>query len=273
MDEKSIRRGYLTGILVMAGIILIGYFLNSIIGILGLVSMIWPQNLYFIVLLTGIGLTLGLMSKSLNKTVTDVRILLPSVIALGILATIVLIKPNGLENGIVSRLLATPALFLSVFVFVGAGAFISAKLRSFKKNWSQILALGAFLLFCYATVVSQHDYYQLSMRIGVERTLFEAEDDNGKYYRLPFAVKLMPNEDGLSKSMVRIFNTVDDFMDVRLSSADNYRLKGWDIRLNENSDASSSEQVDLKLVFDRWIELKYISCGLLIISLLIRLKY
>ncbi|WP_430816239.1 hypothetical protein [Carboxylicivirga sp. RSCT41] len=272
MDEKSNRRGYLFGILVAVGIVVIGYILNPIIGILGIVNLLWPQNLYFVLLLAGIGMVLGLMSESVTKKVTNHKMLLPSVVALGILAVFVLLKPNGFDSIIMNKMLATPALLLSIVVFVAGGAFVSAKLRFFKNNWSQILSMIAFLLFSYSTVVSQHDYYRLSMRIGTDRTLFEAEDSNGKYYRLPFAVKLLPEVEGGSETLVRFFKTVDDFIDVNMNSTGNYRLKGWDIR-KDNASEVNSGHIDLKLIFDRWIELKYISLGLLIISLIIRLKY
>ncbi len=275
MDEISKLRGYLWGVLIMLGIVLVGYALNPVIGVLGIVQLVWPQNLYFVVLLAGVGMALGMLSESVRLKATNIGLILPSFMALGALALIVFIWPNGIGSLFINILLATPGFFLFVFVFLSGGAFIASKLSSLKKSWAPIVVMLSFLLFCYSTVVTQRDYYQLSMRIGEERALFEAEDTDGKFYRLPFAIKLLPVEDGIDKTMVRLFNTVQDFKDVAIDNETDYRLKGWVIGLKKQVDevVEMNRLVDLSLVFDRWIELKYISLGLLIVSLLIRLRY
>jgi cation transporter-like permease len=275
MDEKSNRRGYQIGILIMMGILLFGYASNSIVEALGIVKMHWPQNLYFIILLSAIGVTLGIMSDSVSNKVTNIKVLLPSIIVLGSLAVLVFLKPNGYESIILNKLLATPALFLSVYIFVTGAAFVSAKLRFIKQTWANVLTMLTFLLFSYSTIIAQQDYYKLSMQIGEERALFEAEDDEGKFYRLPFAVKLLSSEEGVGTTMVRLFNTVEDFKDVALRGDNDYRLKGWIIKLEDESSNENEKYrlVGLNLVFDRWIELKYISLGLLIVCLIIRLKF
>lgn len=275
MDENSKGRGYLTGILVMLGILLIGYVLNPIVGVLGIVRLIWPQNLYFIALLMTTGVAIGLLSESAGKKATNSSFMMPSFLALGICAFLVFVWPNGVENVIINKVLTTPALILSVFVYLNGGIYVAVKMRNFRKSWAKVLLLFTFLAFTYSTVVSQHDYYHLSMRIGEERALFEAEAEDGKFYRLPFAVKLLPGDENSKECLVRFFSTVQDFSDVSLNGENNYRLKGWDVRLKNVSDVTvdSSKLVDLQLIFDRWIELKFISLGLLIISLIIRLKY
>ena len=283
MDVVSKQRRFSNGVLISLGILLIGYLLNPIIGTIGLVRLVWPQNLYFLLILSTLGLCIGIISDSgFIKRITDGSFVTAAGSVLFVLALHIFIWPERAAGVIPISLFETPALFLSVFLSIVVGAYIGKSLAEFKKDWSGVLVVVALLLFCYSTVMAQRDYYKLSMRIGEDRALFEAEDDSGKYYRLPFAVKLLANNENPNiqneigiEAKVRFFNTVSDYKDVLLNDCNNYRLKGWVIsKKNESGrNADQLKLADLSLVFDRWIELKYISLGLLIVSLLLRFKY
>ncbi|MBR8536242.1 hypothetical protein KDU71_11790 [Carboxylicivirga sediminis] len=283
MDDLSIKRGYLPGILISFGLLLIGYFLNPVLSTLGIAQLVWPQNLYFILLVAAIGLAVGIISDSEKvKFIGSKEILLPICIVAVFLGIQILIRPDGFEVSFVNRLRAVPAMLLAICAFFAGGVFIGLNSRQFKAKWSSLLIVIATLVFVFSTVVGQHDYYNLSMRTGADRALFEAEAESGKFYRLPFAVKLLGNE-GVDESVisesgeikVRFFDTVSEYTDVVMGTDDVYNLKGWVVKRINTPVISedSAELIDLSLVFDRWVELKYISLGLLLLSLGLKIKF
>ncbi|MBS2211092.1 hypothetical protein KEM09_06755 [Carboxylicivirga mesophila] len=283
MDDLSIKRGYLSGILITIGLLLIGYFLSPVLSTLGIVQLVWPQNLYFILLVGAIGLAVGIISDSAKvKFVGGKEVLLPVGIAVAIFGIVILIRPDGLEISLINRLLTVPAMLLAVFAFFAGGVFLGVNSRQFKAKWSAFALVIATLVFVFSTVVGQHDYYNLSMRIGADRALFEAEAETGQFYRLPFAVKLLGNEGGeesvVSESgeiKVRFFDTVSEYTDVVMGTDDVHNLKGWVVKRINTPVISedSAELIDLSLVFDRWVELKYISLGLLLLCLGLKIKF
>ncbi|GEM_PF-3998821 len=282
MEETSNRKGYLWGILLTLAILIIGYLINPVFGVLNLVKISWPTNLYFISLLLGIGIATGLISNSDRaKYVFSWAIILPVVTCLILFGGVILIWPDRVDHQFYQRMLSTPLFLIFVFSFYVTGAFIGLHIKELASVWRQVIFLLVALLFSFSTAVGQYDYYNLSVKIGPDRALFEAQDDVGKSYRIPFAIKLLninrnTNEivSELSSAQIRLFETVDDFEDVILNRNDNYRIKGWSINLiDPNSESEvNPELLDLSLVFDRWIELKWISLILLLISFVLLIR-
>lgn len=283
MEDISIKRGYLTGILITLGLLVVGYAIDPVVGTLKMMQLTWPQNLFFIMLISAIGLAIGVISDSeAIKRLTGSQTLVPMGIVLTMLGVTLLVNPHGFDVSFLDKLFSTPIMLLATVTSLLGGAYIGRSCRSFKSHWSGCLLVLAVLVFAFSTIVGQHDFYNLSMRIGTDRALFEAEGENGLYYRLPFAVKLLPgevSEDGINKvseaTMIRFFDTVSEYEDVVMGTENDYRLKGWVVKLvdKETLGEDAKEFVDLNLVFDRWIELKYISLGLLLLSLIIKLKF
>ena len=283
MNGVSNKKGYLKGLLFALTVMVLGLVLNPLIGALSLAKLIWPQNLYFIIVLLVFGLAIGAISNSsLIRVVTESSFVSVLLLVLTVFSLGIFFMPDINSYALVLEYLSTPLFLLVVFAYLIGGAFVVCTVKFWRQKWSQILIVFAVLLFCFSTVASRYDYYNLSMRIGNDRALFEAEDANGKYYRLPFAVKLLVNNEssksqGVSpaSSIVRIFNTVSDYEDVTFSDDTQFRTKGWVINKDKHTkqDALQKEQAVLRLIFDRWIELKYISLVLLVVSLLLRIRY
>ncbi len=279
MEDVSGKQGYLKGILVTIGLLFIGYLINPVFGALRITQLTWPQNLYFILLIIGIGLSVGAISDSKAlKQWFGKAALVPAGVVIVLLGVGVLIFPGGLESSFYSKLYETPVVLLTLYVFLSGGIFMGYSCRSLKSEWSSCLLVVTLMVFSFSTVIGQHDYYNLTMRIGTDRALFEAEGQSGLYYRLPFAVKLLSaetNDVGGQTANIRFFDTVSEYEDVAIEDATDYRLKGWVVKLIEakKEGDNSTEFVDLSLVFDRWIELKYIGLALLLISLLVKIKY
>ncbi len=282
MENASIQRGYFKGILITLALLLIGYVLNPILGSLKFIQLSWPQNLYFVLLISAIGIAVGVISDSEQiKSLAGKGVLLPAGLCLFVIGGVSFISPVNVHSVFVQQLLTTPAMLLAIFVFWAGGFYIGQNSQHLKKKWSGILLVIGILTFSFATVVGQYDYYKLAMRIGTDRALFDAENYSGRSYRLPFAVKLLENlgadDEGVGKQqfVIRFFNTVEDYADVTLKATDSYHLKGWVIRLKagEVLDDGSAQLIDLDLVFDRWIELKYISLGILLLGVGLKLKF
>ncbi|WP_439183671.1 hypothetical protein [Carboxylicivirga taeanensis] len=281
MDDLSNMRGYLRGILVTLGLLLLGYILNPLLGTLKIVQLTWPHNLYFMALIGAIGLAVGIISDSNPvKILVSKTMLVPASLCIGVFGVLLFVQPQGYDSIVMNRLLETPVLFLSAFVFFAGGAYIGSNAGRWRHEWSGIMLVLTMLLFVFSTVVGQHDYYDLKMRIGTDRALFEAEDAAGVFYRLPFAVKLLSDDaqleaggDGAEETLVRVFNTVSDYKDVSL--ANGFQTKGWEVSLMDAAilNETTVELADVNLVFDRWIELKYISLVLLLISLAVKIKF
>lgn len=73
---------------------------------------------------------------------------------------------------------------------------------------------------------------------------------------------------------IRVFETVTNYQDYEIKQNEVLKLKGWSIAVAgiDERYGSQTPVVDLKLVFDRWIELKYIGFALLLIGLFFRIK-
>ncbi|WP_430809812.1 MULTISPECIES: hypothetical protein [unclassified Carboxylicivirga] len=280
MEQGSGLRAMGQGIIVALCILVLGYVLNPFFGAVGLARLSWPNNLYLLILMVAIGLIVGFVYRSplLNWMARGYFVTTLSGI-LGLGALTVFIWPSGVTNSVVQELLMTPFFLLLVIVYFIGGIYFARNIVQIKHRWTRLLMLIALLGFSYSTVASQRDYYSLNMRIGSERALFEADDAYGSYYRLPFAIKLLADEEVTSKNteeqVIRFFKTVSDYEDVRMAANDEYRLKGWKVKISSDQPGVLQEKklVDLDLVFDRWMELKYISLLVLLVALLLRVKY
>ncbi|TRX71915.1 hypothetical protein [Carboxylicivirga sp. M1479] len=280
MEEISIKREYLKGTLILVAIVLLGLFLNSTIGLFGFVKMLWPQNLIVISIALVLGLCIGFIANSQRLWFfKSVAFILPTLMFLMVIGAWLMLHPDAVGKEWLSPLLQVPAFLAAVYVFLSSGIYVALNVSSFKNRWSSIVLSLVSLVFIFGTVVGKNDYYQLAMRIGSERAIFEANEvDGDEYYQLPFAVKLITSivdesiESQISKASVRVFNTVEDFEDVELSLDNNFKIKGWVIALSQTQYYGSvaDDLVDIDLVFDRWIELKYFSLGFLLIGLILR---
>ncbi|MCU4175182.1 hypothetical protein [Carboxylicivirga sp. N1Y90] len=73
---------------------------------------------------------------------------------------------------------------------------------------------------------------------------------------------------------IRVFETVTNYTDYEIKQDEVLKLKGWSIAVAgiDERYGSQTPVVDLLLIFDRWIELKYIGFALLLIGLFFRIK-
>ena len=241
---------------------------------LGYAEIFWPSNLYLVLVVSTIGFVIGLIADKLK--VVDENVQLPLWMAAFIGGVIVMLFPGSANNELLKNIFLLPALFLALLVFALGAMYIGAHVKNIKSYWSRLLFTISILVFTFATLSGNRDYYDLSMRVGEDRALFEAYDSNGQPYRLPFAIKLINQFDEDSKiAVIRIFDTVTDYVDVDISMVDDHKTKGWIISLKgDNSTVlKSGGLLDVSLLFDRWVELKYISLVLLLIAFVITLKY
>lgn len=76
------------------------------------------------------------------------------------------------------------------------------------------------------------------------------------------------------KAKLRVFETATKYVDYQIKNGEELKLKGWAITLEEIDERYGSQTpvIDLLLIFDRWIELKYIGLALLFIALLFGIK-
>ncbi len=282
MEEASAKEGYLYGILTTIGLLVIGYVTNSLIGHLINSRLLWPGNLYFILVIMVLGMTIGLISNGkLIKRISSVAFQVPSISVLIVFGGVLFVKPEGFDNEFLQVLFTMPVLLLSIYIYFTISLGLISKLRNLKQTWAELSVLITLLLFVFVTIVGVRDYYVLDMKVGTDRAIFEAQNKEGRYFRLPFAVKVLNSipvnvqPDSVEQLDVRVYTTVSKFEDITLSTLKSHKLKGWKIYLNthQKTQEISSGVVDLRLVFDRWFELKYISLILLLVSLFLKMKY
>ncbi len=282
MEEASTKEGYLYGTLTTIGLLVIGYAINSLIGHLVNSRLLWPGNLYFILVIMVLGMTIGLISNGkLIKRISSVAFQVPSISVLIVFGGVLFVNPEGFDSGFLQVLFTMPALLLSIYIYFTFGLGLITKLRTLKQNWAGLSVLISLLLFVFVTIVGAQDYYVLDMKVGTDRAIFEAQNKEGRYFRLPFAVKVLGSipvnvQPGSVEQLdARVYTTVSKFEDITLGKLKSHKLKGWKIYLNTHQKIQeiSSGIVDLRLVFDRWLELKYVSLILLLVSLFLKMKY
>ena len=283
MGEASTKRGYLYGILLATGLLIIGYAANSVIGHLAISRLLWPGNLYLVLILIGLGIAVGLVSNSeIVNRISSLEYQIPSIVILILLGGVSFLQPEGFSDGFLQVVYRTPVILLSGFIYFSVGLSLLKRVKQLKKSWPILGVLSASMLFVFVSVLGVHDYYMLDMKVGPDRAIFTAQNEDGRFLRVPFAIKVLNDSillgaqsDSLNKVNVRVFNTVSDFEDVTITSIESYKIKGWKIGLDEQEliQAKTSGLVDLKLEFDRWLELRYVSVFLLMISLFLKIKY
>jgi len=87
-------------------------------------------------------------------------------------------------------------------------------------------------------------------------------------------ISILYSQDQKYVSQIRIFDTVSKYEDHTLSKDQSYSFKGWEIAVDSFDPrfGDTSPLLVLDLVFDRWVEAKYIGLALLILGLIGLLK-
>jgi len=283
MDETSLKGGYLFGALITFGILLAGFLLNPLVGFLLESRFIWPNNMILMLVIVIVGIAVSFISSgSITKRLSSLKVQLPAIVVLLVVSSVLLVSPVAFNNEIIKDLLSIPSVLLCVYVFFSFGLVLVTRLKDIKKYWLTLLIHSSLLLFILFTVVGYRDYYVLKMKVGPERAIFEANNAKGRAYKVPFAIKALKDTSGLQSTLitnqnveVRVYETVSKYEDVRLSTTDDYRLKGWIITLSSLQEEARIDVgiYDLCLVFDRWWEFKLASLVLLVVGLIVKIKY
>jgi len=283
MAEITVKRGYLYGALVTIALMLIGYLANALVEPMLSSRFLWPDNLFLMLVVFSLGIFFGAVLK--NKFVAQISALafqIPSLLTLVIVGSVMFVFPDGFKQDWLQVIFSVPALLLSVYVFFVFGIGILSRLKHLKKEWSELVLLATILLFVFTAVVGDQDYTVLKMKVGADRAIYEGQSADGRFLRVPFAVKVLSDsivlttqKDSVEQVSLRMYNTVTDFNDINLKKLDIHKLQGWKVFLNHTQSLPEKEAavVSLFLVYDHWLELKYASVILMMLGLFLKIKY
>lgn len=184
---------WLSGILLALLLMAIGLLLNNVLGGLSMFKPSWPNNVYVYSIVLLIGLAIGVLSdKEWVKQVASLPTMIPSFLILFVSGVLLMIYPLGQGLPYFSLVVNLPLFLLMVFAILVLGVFIAKKFKAYKGiEKLRFLPLLGLMLFIIASIGGQYDYYQMDMRIGKDRAIFEGLNHDGIAYRTPFALKLL----------------------------------------------------------------------------------
>lgn len=223
MIKLSDKWGYLNGILISFTLLLLGFLLDGMIGVLPWSMPNWPNNLVFIAVFIGVAIVWGFLpGGKLKSALTKVEMYWPGTILLLMASAVWVNIP--VDNPAYLKLFSLFSGFTFMFLFLYLMlCYVLVTVKSVK-NWNRKVVfslsihLGLMLLFT-SVILGHGDYYQLQMRVGKDRAIFSGQNYDGKQLRTPFAVKFMDfhlegenpgvsliNENKLSEEIVVIRN-------------------------------------------------------------------
>ncbi len=238
MNNDSKGRYFLSGLLIALLILALGFLADSVFGQLAWFKTQWPNNVYFYSVLLIIGIAVGAISNgNFIKQLASFKALLPSAIILFVSGLLIMIMPLGQGIPYFSHINGLPLVFLLFYFFFFAGVHLSfnfLKLKGLRKL--SVIGLLGMLVFLFASINGQNDYFVMKMRTGKNRAIFEASNHDGRVLRTPFALKFL--ELSLPKEEVEIQiigtekeNKVD--MQGDLKKGDKFTINGWIVNLNQ----------------------------------------
>lgn len=380
--DRFILSGFLMALLILA----IGVVLDSVLGQFSWFKPTWPTNVYVYSIIIFLGLAIGAISNSVVlRQLASGKSMMPSIVILLIAALLLMIFPLGEGIPYFSLINGLPLTFLLVYLFFVSGLYLSLHFSKIKGvGGFNVVAMIGLLIFLFATINGQNDYYKMEMKTGKNRAIFNGRNHDGKVLRTPFALKfldlslqdervyiaavgteehsefnaedaisedshynvndcvvnvksmylravsgaggfiekdtinsvtaayisvkdkagvelsagwvcsgsdgqlpvlldvpgksrvgiIIPNNQPYSASF-RLFDTVSKYEDYSLGQGESIGFKGWDISVVgfDQRYGHASPVIDFKLIFDRWLETRYVGLALLLIGLVLIAKF
>nr|WP_321408055.1 hypothetical protein [uncultured Carboxylicivirga sp.] len=194
MEKNKKGTLWFSGILITLLLLAMGFLFDSVLGQFTLFKPLWPQNLYFFLVLLIIGMGIGVITDKLFiKQLASFGALLPSVLVSLIIGGALIFDPLSNKIPYLSYLTGLPAFLLLMYLVLVSGILITILFKKYQgfNKMIAILPLLGYLVFVLATIAGQNDYYHMNMVIGKDRAIFEGKNHDGRILRTPFALKLL----------------------------------------------------------------------------------
>ncbi|MCU4162999.1 hypothetical protein [Carboxylicivirga caseinilyticus] len=194
MEKNKKGTIWISGILITLLLLAMGFLFDSVLGQFTLFKPLWPQNLYFFLVLLIMGMAIGVITDKLFiKQLASFGALLPSMVLSLIIGGVLIIDPLSNKLAYFSYLTGLPAFFLLIYVVLVSGISMSIVIKKYQglNKMIPIFPLLGYLVFVMATIAGQNDYYHMKMVIGNDRAIFEGKNHDGRILRTPFALKLL----------------------------------------------------------------------------------
>ena len=286
----TLRKGLVLG----AGLIVIGLILNLSIGPVDWSFFIWPTNLIVLLTLVTFILILYFTARHFEalRFLSTLQAAIPA-LAYAVVLTIVmgLTRQNGEGSGIHNMLCWWPFVLIYVYMAVILGLVVLKKIpHSFGVHelstwWTQqgvawLFHLGLFVVLVTATL-GNSDMQRLRI-IAVEgQKEWRAVDERNCVKEMPLAIELKhfimeEYADGMPKryaSEVMIYTHSGKAVHAIVDVNKPIRVEGWKIyQFSYDTQAGAASQMSIfELVHDPWLPYVYIGIALMLLAALLSL--